>query len=31
MFDEALDLQVSSLIPYGIIVHYAFSIWMYGN
>lgn len=31
MFDEALDLQVTSLIPYGVIVHFAFSIWMFGN
>ena len=30
-FDEALDLQVSSLIPYGIITHFCFSIWMFGN
>jgi hypothetical protein len=26
-----LDLQISSLIPYAIIIHFSFSIWMYGS
>lgn len=30
MFDEALDLKVTSLIPYAILIHFCFSIWMYG-
>lgn len=30
-FDEALDLEVSGLIPYAIIIHFAFSIWMFGS
>ena len=30
-FDEALDLEVSSLLPYAIIIHFCFSIWMFGN
>ncbi len=29
-YDEALDLKVSGLLPYGVILHFAFGIWMFG-
>ena len=29
-FDEALDNLVVTIIPFGIFIHFAFSIWMFG-
>jgi hypothetical protein len=29
-YDEALDLKVSGLLPYGVVLHFAFGIWMFG-
>ena len=30
-FDEALDLEITSLLPYAIIIHFCLSIWMFGT
>lgn len=29
-FDEALDNVLVTIIPFGIFLHFAFSIWMFG-
>jgi hypothetical protein len=29
-YDEALDLKVSGLLPYGVLIHFACGIWMFG-
>lgn len=29
-FDEALDLKVSDILPYGLLLHFMFAIWMFG-
>ena len=29
-YDQALDLKVSGLLPFGVVVHFAFGIWMFG-
>lgn len=31
MMDEALDLKITSMLPYAILIHFCFSIWMYGT
>lgn len=29
-YDEALDLKTSGLLPYGVMIHFMFGIWMFG-
>lgn len=29
-YDEALDIKVSGLIPYGVCIHFMLGIWMFG-